>query len=200
MKQGNILIIFVKNLIYGKVKTRLAATIGDSEAVEVYKNLIAHTSSFTEKLPIVKIVFYSDYIEENDMWSETVLKAKQKGSTLGERMSNAFTEVFRMGYSKAVMIGSDCPGLTEEIINEAYKQLDKKDIVIGPAYDGGYYSLAMKVNHQQLFENIQWSTNTVLDATIAICAHLNLSYHLLPVLHDIDEEKDLEHFNQVANE
>jgi len=121
------------------------------------------------------------------------LKEKQHGNSLGERMNNAFNNVFEKKYSKAIIIGTDCPALTEKVINDAFEKLNNYDVVIGPANDGGYYLLGMKKLHQQLFKNINWSTETVFDATINICNNLNLSYCLLPVLNDVDEEKDLQH-------
>jgi rSAM/selenodomain-associated transferase 1 len=193
MNRQSILIIFVKNLVLGKVKTRLAATIGDDNAFEVYKHLITHTNSVTKTLKAAKIVYYSDAVEHNDTWDDSFLKAQQQGADLGERMMTAFKDIFQQGYTKAVIIGTDCPSVNEGIIEDAFGKLNTADIVIGPAFDGGYYLLGMKKLHSNLFEKINWSTPTVFDTTIAKCTNLNLSYSVLPLLHDIDEEKDLVH-------
>jgi uncharacterized protein len=109
-------------------------------------------------------------------------------------MMNAFKDVFGLGYSKAVLIGTDVPSLTEHILNDAFNKLDNNDIVIGPAYDGGYYLIGMKSIQTFLFQNIEWSTTKVLAQTISKIESHNLSYSLLPRLHDIDEEKDLIYF------
>ncbi|WP_257667671.1 TIGR04282 family arsenosugar biosynthesis glycosyltransferase [Parapedobacter tibetensis] len=193
MKQQNMLMIFAKNLIHGKVKTRLAASIGPSAAFEVYKELLQFTTEIARKTTVDKIIFYSEQIPPNDGWSDDFAKAIQQGADLGERMKNAFKAVFQQGYTKAVIIGTDCPMITEAIIVDAFDRLEKNDVVIGPAHDGGYYLLGLKALHEALFDHIQWSTSVVLDETIVSCINNNLSYSLLPVLHDIDEERDLVH-------
>lgn len=196
MKNDSTLIIFAKNIVHGNVKTRLAATIGNDKALEIYKDLTRHTQSITEHLPVDKIVFYSNYIEYVDSWDNGYRKAKQQGCDLGERMKNAFDNVFREGYAKAVIIGTDCPSLTQDLIHDAFNKLNDFDIVIGPAVDGGYYLLGMKKLHPGLFANIQWSTDTVFNDTIAACRHH--SYCLLPLLRDIDKEEDLEYVKPVS--
>ncbi len=193
MKQQNILIIFAKNPVKGNVKTRLAATVGAEKAFEVYKELLAYTKATAQNTAADKIVYYSDKVELHDIWDERFLKAVQQGADLGERMTHAFQCMFQQGYTKAVIIGTDCPSLDGRIIADAYKQLDTNDIVIGPAFDGGYYLLGMKKLYTKLFEGKKWGTQFVFEKTIATCTHLNLRYIVLPVLHDIDEEKDLAH-------
>lgn len=189
----NVLLIFTKNAVYGKVKTRLAATVGNDKAFEIYKDLTQHTYAVTKQLACDKIVFYSDEIDVDDKWKSNYQKQLQQGNNLGERMANAFDYVFKKKYSKVVIIGSDCPELTGQILNDAFKQLEKYDVVIGPAADGGYYLLGIKKLHLQLFENISWSTGEVSDETIKRCYENNFSYFLLPTLHDVDEEKDLKY-------
>jgi len=190
------LIIFTKNPEAGKVKTRLAATLGDKEALAIYRQLLSHTISATEYLPVDKFVFYSNHIGQEDFWdSKHYYKEVQQGFDLGERMKNAFAATFQKGYDKTVIIGTDCPDLNAGIIMNAFAYLNSHDVVIGPAEDGGYYLLGMKQLHSQLFEKITWSTSIVLDETVRKCAVLRLGYYLLPVLKDIDEEKDLQTFN-----
>lgn len=189
MKQA--LIIFQKNPVYGKVKTRLAATIGNEKALAIYRQLIQHTYLITHELKADKIVFYSDVIDENDNWNNEYLKQLQKGNDLGERMMNAFNYVFQKHYSNAIIIGTDCAELNEQMILNAFDNLNEYDVVIGPSVDGGYYLLGMKEITKHLFTAIEWSTNKVLNTTIERCHANNLSYFLLKELHDIDEEKDL---------
>ena len=186
------LLIFAKNPKAGKVKTRLAATIGTDAALYVYKQLVEHTVSVTNCLPDDKIMFYSDFVFDEDAWNtEHYLKQLQNGKDLGERMNNAFASTFKNGYDRIVIIGTDCPALNAEIIMNAFACLDKYDVVIGPAEDGGYYLLGLKQLCSEVFENIPWSTSTVFDDTTRKCAALQLTYGLLPVLNDIDEENDL---------
>jgi rSAM/selenodomain-associated transferase 1 len=197
--QKSCLIIFAKNLVPGKVKTRLAATIGAEQAMKIYKELLAHTYGVTKALSFHKIVYYSEYLEYEDLWNEDYDKGVQEGNELGERMTNAFNEVFQKEFDKAVIIGTDCPGLTTSILNDAFKNLDKYDVVIGPATDGGYYLLGMKRYHPLLFKNIAWSTATVCDATKTACDKLQLQYYCLPMLNDVDEEKDLQYLNHTTH-
>jgi len=194
----NVLIIFTKNLVHGKVKTRLAASIGNDAAHDVYKELIGHTRSVAQKVDADKIVYYSEQVSTADAWSDQFLKEVQHGKDLGERMKNAFKNVFAKGYHKAVIIGTDCPSINETIINSAFENLDRYDIVIGPAYDGGYYLLGMKKLYESLFGNIAWSTETVHTDTLHTCKNNNLGYFLLPTLHDVDEEKDLVHIKKIT--
>lgn len=195
MKNG--LIIFAKNPEIGKVKTRLAATIGDEAALSIYEHLLSHTASITSYLPVDKFVFYSSLILQEDIWcNKHFYKQVQAGNDLGERMKNAFAATFLNGYDKIVIIGTDCPRLGAGIIMNAFACLNSRDVVIGPAEDGGYYLLGMKQPYSDLFEKINWSTNTVLKETQMKCTALQLSYYLLPVLNDIDEEKDLIHLQK----
>lgn len=189
------LIIFTKNPEAGKVKTRLAATIGNEAALAIYHQLLLHTVSTTKYLPVEKFVFYFNHIENEDVWnSKYYRKEVQQGNDLGERMKNAFASIFQKDYGKIVIIGTDCPDVNAGIIMNAFDYLKSYDIVVGPAEDGGYYLIGMKELRPNLFENIKWSTDTVLHDTISKCTTLELNYHLLPVLKDIDEEKDLQAF------
>lgn len=186
------LIIFVKNPAVGRVKSRLAATIGAQEAYRIYLRMLEHTRSVATSLHVKRMVFYSEKIDADDLWNTgTFSKFIQQGEDLGERMKNAFAEVFAKGYNKAVLIGSDCFDLTEQIIISAFNDLNIADVVIGPAKDGGYYLIAMKYPIAELFNGIQYSTPLVLCETIEKCTELNLSYSLLPTLNDVDVESDL---------
>lgn len=195
------LIIFTKNPEAGKAKTRLAATIGNEAALAVYHRLLLHTATLTSDLPMDKFVFYSVQIMHEDIWGEEIFfKQVQKGMELGERMENAFEDLFDKGYRKIVIIGTDCPELNSEIITNAFSSLNTQDVVIGPARDGGYYLLGMKQLHSSLFKNMRWSTSEVLKETINKCRILKLNFDLLPTLTDIDEEKDLVYFENKMDE
>lgn len=190
------LLIFAKNLEVGKVKTRLAATIGKDAALSVYKQLLEHTAIVTRNIPVDKFVFYSNHVVEKDVWdNEHYSKRVQKGNDLGEKMKNAFAEIFHLGYSNVVLIGTDCPKITGAIIGEAFDKLVEVDAVIGPALDGGYYLIGLKSNCSSIFENISWSTSSVLQETITKCKSARLLFILLQTLQDIDEENDLLNLN-----
>lgn len=186
------LIIFIKNPVPGKVKTRLAKSIGNEHAFNVYKNLLHKTIENVSRLDVKKEVWYSDYIDRQDhIDSKLFDKKKQTGRNLGERMFDAFSSVFGNGFEKAVIIGSDCPELNAKHIEKAFMMLDGTDLVIGPSMDGGYYLLGMKEKHGELFSEIEWSSETVYKSTVQKAESLNLSISTLPVLNDIDTLGDL---------
>ncbi len=187
-----LLIIFVKNPLPGKVKTRLAKTVGEHKALEIYLQLLKYTVHITSDAACDKAVFYSDFIEENDCWPGGKYKKQvQQGIDLGGRMLQAFTWAFQQRYGQVVIIGSDCPQLSTSIIQESFEQLQAHDVVIGPAADGGYYLLGMKKLLPDLFSNKTWSSASVLTDTITDLQRLGVSFKQLPTLHDVDEEKDL---------
>jgi uncharacterized protein len=191
------ILIFVKNLNYGKVKTRLAATIGNDQAMTVYQHLLQHTRTITELLPVTKIVCYAEFVEQDDSWNNNIYRKQlQQGEDLGARMQHAFETAFDDENSQVAIIGSDCLQITASHIMEAFTGLNKHDIVIGPATDGGYYLLAMKQMHRSLFKNISWSSKEVFRQTLAICNLQQLSVYLLPELTDIDTENDLGNLNE----
>ena len=184
--------IFYRNPRKGFVKTRLAATIGDDKALEVFMKLALHTREITVPLSVDKMVLYSESIEDRDIWpSPDFQKATQSGADLGERMHNAFASAFGMKYDAVCVIGTDSYDLTTEIIEKAFGYLRSADIVIGPAHDGGYYLLGMRHLYPELFLNKRWSTDAVLNDTIKDIELLRLNYLKLEILNDVDNEDDL---------
>jgi uncharacterized protein len=198
----NGIIIFIKNPQLGKVKTRLAATLGDERALEIYQILMSHTQKVTNDLTAEKYLYYSEFVDENDIWPvENYHKALQyNGSDLGLKMAHAFRESMRQNCSKVLIIGSDCLELTDTVINDAFSQLTDNEVVIGPANDGGYYLIGFDFQTigercrevlQQLFLDKEWSHENVCQDAIDACESLNLKYSKLPTLIDIDDENDL---------
>lgn len=192
MQSKNLLIIFYRNPELGKVKTRLANTLGDEKALAIYLALSSHTRFITENLTINKVIYYSNFVDTEDVWPNTSFhKSLQNGNDLGEKMHNAFAEGFKSGYERICIIGTDCFELNGDIIKQAFEQLHANDAVIGPAKDGGYYLLGMKKPIPELFKNKTWSSETVATDTIQNFKDLSISYAQLEVLTDVDEEKDL---------
>jgi uncharacterized protein len=188
----NLLIVFYRNPELGKVKTRLAKTVGDEKALAIYLRLAEHTRSISQDLSLDKVVYYSHFVDTEDTWPNSSFQKKaQQGNDLGEKMQNAFAEGFKNEYTSICIIGTDCFELTSEIIQQAFDQLEKHDTVIGPANDGGYYLLGMKKSTPELFQNKNWSTDSVAKDTIHDFKRLRLSFVKLPPLTDVDEEKDL---------
>ncbi len=163
----NALIIFTRNPELGKCKTRLATTVGDQNALAIYKFLLAHNVKITRNLSADIYVYYSEQIRDTDSWDNSIYRKKQQhGENLGIRMHNAFTEVFNMGYTRAIIIGSDMYDMTTQDIEHAFTAFDKNDFILGPAEDGGYYLLGMKTVKPSLFKNKIWGTETVLNKTL----------------------------------
>lgn len=192
MPSKNLLIIFYRNPELGKVKTRLAKTLGNEKALAIYLHLSSHTRAITENLLVDKAIYYSNFVDTEDAWPNSAFQKKvQTGNDLGEKMQNAFATEFNNGYEKIVIIGTDCFELTTEIIQQGFDSIQRYDAVIGPAKDGGYYLLGMKKLIAELFIDKTWSSDTVAADTIQNFKDLGFSFAQLPILTDVDEEKDL---------
>jgi uncharacterized protein len=193
--EKNAIIIFVRNPELGKVKTRLAGEIGTERALAVYRELLQHTHDTVLRCIADKFVFYADTVIENDLWENEFFEKKgQNGHDLGTRMSNAFAEVFNMGYKSVLIIGSDCPELVTGLLDKAFAELETIDVVIGPAADGGYYLLGLNEPSPLLFENKEWSTGSVLDTTVRDTLKSRKKYFLLPRLADVDTKADMDNW------
>lgn len=187
------LLIFQKNPVKGLVKTRLASTMGEDSALSIYEFLLDRTYEETKQIDQEILVFFSDYIPKEHPFPFHALHL-QEGMDLGVKMKNAFRKAFSLGFKKAVIIGTDCPDLTSELLIRSFSLLDQSDLVIGPAGDGGYYLLGMNREHSYLFDGIEWSTSQVFSRTLELARHHHLSFSLLPMLHDIDNEADWNRF------
>ena len=185
----NLLIVFVKNIVYGKVKTRLAKTIGTIGAFNIYNELVAITENETQKINIDRHIYFSEKIVSS-MWGHDK-KYVQEGQDLGERMKNAFLNGFESGYENIVLIGSDLPDISNDILDKAFENLQKNEIVFGPAYDGGYYLVGMSKMLPQIFENKPWSQPDLLDITLQELKKQHQNVTLLKPLNDIDTFEDL---------
>lgn len=192
MNHDSLLMIFAKNPEIGKVKTRLAKTIGDKKALMIYLKLLEHTHMIADRVFADKAIFYSNKVQDFDILDYYKFpKFLQKGDDLGDRMNRAFGQAFGQHYEKVIIIGSDCFEITTEIIEDALTALNDHNVVVGPAVDGGYYLLGMDRHYPHLFKDKTWSTEDVFLDTLLDLKKLKLSYHLLPTLNDVDEEKDL---------
>ena len=187
-----LLLIFTRNPELGKAKTRLAKTVGDETALEIYKFLLEKTRDIALQVNTDKAVYYSVKIREQDMWhKDNFQKHQQQGEDLGIRMKNAFQNGFEAGYQKVMIIGSDLYDLTPNDIEVAFQKLETNDVVLGPAEDGGYYLLGMNSLQKDVFENKEWGTSTVRAATLKDLETKKV--HLLKPLNDVDVYEDIEH-------
>lgn len=182
------LLLFIKNPIPGKTKTRLAGDVGNEMALKMYHQLTDWTREQALGLTEAdRFLYYSNEVTSGDAWSEQDFhKRLQHPGDLGERMLEGFRAAFEEGYKKVIIIGSDCPGIDTEYLDEAFAALDDSDVVIGPALDGGYTLLGMRSFTPTLFKNIAWSTAEVLPATIARAAAAGRSVTQLKPLSDVD--------------
>ena len=190
------LLLFVKNPIPGKTKTRLAAEVGNEMALAMYHQLTDWTRRQASALTgVERQLWYSDHIPATDEWpAREYKKYVQHGAGLGERMEHAFTTVFAAGHDRAVIIGSDCPGVTTAYLQEAFTALDDHDLVVGPARDDGYTLLGMRRLHPALFRDVNWSTEAVLPTTLERAAAAQLSVRQLATLSDVDYLRDWESY------
>lgn len=174
------------------MKTRLASDIGDEAAFLIYKKLLTHTLSVCQNIKQLEIRYcFAERIMPELSNNSCTL---QYGNDLGDRMANAFANAFEDGFEHVCCIGSDLPEMNEAILLSAFEKLETQDLILGRAFDGGYYLIGMNSLKRELFEGINWSTNQVLKQTVVKAKELNLRTFILPELRDIDTIEDLHCF------
>ena len=199
------LIVFTRYPQPGTTKTRLVKALGEQGAADLQKKLAEHTLAQVRPLlqiRQVKLVVYFAGGSEIQMqeWLGTGICYREQGSgNLGHRIEQACAAVFKQGVKRLVIIGTDCPGLQADHINRALEALCHKDLVLGPATDGGYYLIGMNRENKALFTSIQWGMETVLADTIRAGNKLGLSIEILETLSDVDRPEDLRHFNHYSD-
>lgn len=195
----NAIIVFAKNPVLGKAKTRIAKDVGDQKAFEIYKNLLSITEDILNEIPIDKYLFFTDFIDEK-LWALNNLNYRlQSKGGLGKKMADAFINVFHSGHKKALIIGSDCPYITKELLMDAFEQLESTDHILGPTIDGGFYLYGTNKFHSFIFDGIIWSSETVLENVLNNIQNIGEKYTLLPTLSDIDHIEDWEDFLSSKN-
>ncbi len=193
----NCLIIFTRYPEVGMTKTRLIPILGATGATALHRLMVEKTLEkmrlVTKNLPGQIRVYFTggDAQLMADWLGNDLIYYQQSGVDLGERMNRAFIREFTAGFSKIVLIGTDCPDLHREIIQAAFEHLANHDLVLGPAVDGGYYLIGLNAPRPDLFQNITWSSAAVYSQTRAIARRENLLVFDLPTLRDIDEPADL---------
>ena len=196
-RSNNCILLFVKSPMAGKVKTRLAAEIGQEATVGLYKCFVEDLLSMIENVDSrLRLCFHPpEAMSQVQQWlGDRYSYRPQRGDDLGSRLKNAFAGAFEDGFSKVVAIGSDSPDLPEEFLREAFDKLESHDAVIGPASDGGYYLIGFSEDSfvTEAFDDIAWSTSTVCDQTRTRLTAQGLNIHLLPLWHDVDRQSDLD--------
>jgi rSAM/selenodomain-associated transferase 1 len=197
--------VFLKLPVPGKVKTRLAATIGESEAAQLYSEMVGRL--WTEALlPLdpqrFELVACCDPMGTKEQYQAAFPFLgknflRQQGRDLGERMANTFRTLNPgagatiAGYRSTILVGTDCVSLRPRHFEETARALETNTLVLGPATDGGYYLIAAHTCHPELFRGVEWSTNTVLAHTKEKAKALGLAVKELEPLSDIDTWEDL---------
>ena len=192
------LIVFVKNIGYEPVKSRIGHEVGSHMADAIYGELLQATRQLCGGLSHDIHVYYSHHIDFNDEWTGIAyarhLQAQEPD--LGRRMKAAFEDLLPL-YHKVAIIGSDCPYLSPAFIDEAFVALDTVDVVLGPSNDGGYYLLGMQSMTASLFKDISWSTSEVLGQSLDKLWLAGKSFVKLDYLDDIDVYADYERWKNL---
>ena len=181
----------------GSVKTRIAATLGDVVAAELYRCSVADTLAMALSVQgVTHVLSYAPPTSESRRYFEKTAPSfalvPQQGATLGERIVGTLASLFN-DYSPVLLIGSDSPDLPAELITRALQALRSgADVVLGPAQDGGYYLVGLNSMCSSLFERIDWSTGAVAQQTRERAARAGLNLFSLPCWHDLDNVSDLQ--------
>jgi len=191
------LIVFTKEATPGGVKTRLIPALGAEGAARLQSALTDHTLDTARRFgsqrgTLVEVHLAGAPRDAAHAWSGAgMLVRPQSAGDLGERLSHALRAAFESGAQRVSVIGSDCPDLTPEILDEAYAALDSHDLVLGPALDGGYYLLGVRQHLPELFRDMPWGGPEVFERTLAVARRAGWKVHRLPSLSDVDEPEDL---------
>jgi rSAM/selenodomain-associated transferase 1 len=197
--EKTVVALFVRIPVPGRVKTRLAADLGDENACRLYKAMVTDILGAirTSGLPMYLFHDGNDLPHLPKAWQEAACKViAQQGDGLGERMAAAFQHCFAETNSSVILVGSDIPGLHAWMLRQAAQALQTFDAVITPVVDGGYCLMALKTvsYHSEFFQNIPWSTDKVLQTTLAAFKKNRLEACVLETLQDIDTIEDLKEF------
>ncbi|MDZ8052002.1 MAG: TIGR04282 family arsenosugar biosynthesis glycosyltransferase [Aulosira sp. ZfuVER01] len=199
------LIIFTRYPEPGKTKTRLIPALGDFGAANLQKQMTEYTIFQVKELQKItgisfEVRFAGGSLQLMQDWLGLALVYNsQDEGDLGERMKRSLFDAFQSGMEQVIIIGTDCPGVNSQLLGSAFEQLRTCDIVLGPALDGGYYLIGLRSLIPELFANIDWGTNQVLQQTVDIAQKLDLSHIYLPFLSDVDYPEDLSIWEQTVN-
>ena len=196
------LIIFSRYPEPGKTKTRMIPALGATGAAELQRQMTEHTLNNAQQLLssrdfTIEVHFTGGSQQLMTAWLGGNLHyVPQVSGDLGQKMRSAFDHAFNMGNQRVLIIGIDCPGINQVILNEAFNSLQNHDLVLGVAEDGGYYLIGLNRPIPQLFDNIAWGTDQVLNQTKNIAQQLKLDIHYLTTLSDVDRPEDLATWQQ----
>lgn len=190
------IIIFAKYPEAGRAKTRLQPALGKAGSAQMARKLLLHTVTQAVATGFEVMLCVSPDPDDS-CWQELPLPTSLKWSAqvagdLGERMTAATTAALANG-EQVLLIGTDCPDLTTDMLHEAAQRLAEHNAVVIPAFDGGYVLLGLRQLDASIFQDIVWSTATVAQLTVQKIKALGWSLAMLKPLHDIDEPEDLQY-------
>ena len=191
------LIIYSRYPEAGKTKTRMIPALGAEAAAELQRQMSEHTLNTARQLQQkrkinIEVHFAGGNKYLMSAWlGEDIDYIAQVDGDLGDKMNSSFSRAFNTGSQRVVTIGIDCPDINTDILNRAFDSLQQQDLVLGVASDGGYYLIGLNKAIPELFQNINWGTDTVLKQTKEIADKLNLETNYLPTLSDVDRPEDL---------
>jgi len=193
---NNCILFFIKSPERGKVKRRLAASLGETVATELYSTFVLDALTTIDNCGApITVCFYPPEAKKSIVaWlGRHYSYLPQRGTDLGQRMKHAFIDAFDRGFQRVIVVGSDIPDLPRDVIEGAITSLKTRDAVTGPSFDGGYYLIGFKRDtfQPQAFEGIFWGTETVFQATIHCLRTNGLALHTLPTWNDVDTVADL---------
>ena len=195
-----LLVVVAKAPVPGEVKTRFLPQLTPAEAAGLYQCFLQDRLTEIRKLAGIHLaIAYTPEKAKNTfaaLTSNRIDLFVQQGQNLGERLNNIFLEKLNGDYQAVSIIDSDSPDLPGHLIEESFQRLtsNSTDVVFGPCHDGGYYLVGMRRPHPELFEDIPWSTDRALSASLDKARRMDLKTHLLGEWHDLDTFEDLQHF------
>jgi rSAM/selenodomain-associated transferase 1 len=182
--------ILAKNPIPGRVKTRLARTVGEEEATRIYEQLYYRTLAEVSSLARADAFIYQAPNIDRELVKDYSIEARlQSKGDLGERMNHAMEELLS-DYSAVLLVGEDCPLISSELMDRAFDGLSAAEVTLGPSEDGGFYLIGATQSVPQLFLQRQWSHDQVFSDSLDIAEKQGLSLFILKELYDIDRESD----------
>ncbi|MGB5231168.1 MAG: TIGR04282 family arsenosugar biosynthesis glycosyltransferase [Desulfoprunum sp.] len=192
----SVVALFVRVPIPGRVKTRLAAAIGERQACALYQAMVADVLAAIRASGLPLFLFHDDRGDGAlpAAWVEAAVRVfPQSGGDIGERMAAAFAVCFAEGIDQAMLVGSDIPALDAAMLGAAAGAQAAHDVVLAPTFDGGYCLIALRRDRyrSEIFREVPWSSGRVLAETLQLCGRHDLDVRLLPTLGDIDTVDDL---------
>ena len=187
--------IFAKPPYPGLVKTRLIPDIGSNKAARVYRYCLEYTLEVTRESGLEYQLYLSETCD--DALFQDDEHSVQKGNNLGSRMFNAFQDLLATSTDGALIIGSDCLDISPRHLRQAAQELADHELVILPALDGGYALIGCTTINPELFRDVSWGSEQVLEQTITNAEHLNYRISMLETVRDIDTLQDLEQYPEL---